>query len=370
MPCVDVANHGFIRLCNRRLKKELIAFAALFQRAAKIDELTDLLITRNKELESLAAVYREISRKNQNGIVDGYVRRCVAFRSPCLFFRDNSHGHARLDWHNDPLRKTLLIHPNENILLDTLNRVILNPTFTTTDAAPLDVQNELLFRVLCWWPYTDWPPPKFFGRSWSMTSLLTNEIYRLRSDIVILRGRRCVVLEKPGIDILWLDASTPHCVLRREVFNDKTGALAWRCDYDGYMNYGGNMWLPQTFTNQLFDSYASSKESQERLVVNAKFKIMDIRVNSNVVEEDFQLNLLPGTVRRDIRDGTEYFHPLISGQQDHANSIIKWASSVVRFTEQTSSSFWDFCRIAIWSIPWPHWRIRARIVLRNYSIET
>ena len=113
-----------------------------------VEDLTALLTKRDKELHSLAAVYREVFRGSRDGIVDGYLRRSVAFRSPCWFFRDNSHGHARLDWRQDPRRKTLLIRPGETTLLENLNRVLLDPAFTADGSAPFDVQRASLPRAL------------------------------------------------------------------------------------------------------------------------------------------------------------------------------------------------------------------------------
>ncbi len=315
-----------------------------------IENLTALLTKRDQELHALAAVYRQVSRETQNdGVVGGYIRRSVAFRPPAWFFRDNAHGHSGLDWRQDPLRKTLLIRPGETLLLENLNRVVLDPRFAPDESAPRDVQTELLFLVLCWWPYSDWPSPDFAGRSWSMSSLLADGGYSLRQEITLLGGRRCVIIEKPEIDVLWLDASPPHCVLRREVFNHETGALGWRCDYGSHMHHGGNIWLPRTFTSQHFDSYASSKETQRRLVIDAKFEMTDVRVNAEVVDEDFQLELLPGTVRREVPDEIEHLIPVRDGQREHAKAMTNWAAAIGVQGQQASSSIRGFGEIAAWS---------------------
>ena len=182
-----------------------------------------------------------------------------------------------------------------------------------------------------------------------MSSLLAGGDYRLRSESALLGDRHCVILEEPGIDALWLDAVPPHLVLRREVFNDQTGALAARYDFSGHSHHGGDVWLPRRFTNQLFDSYASSKESQERLVIDAKLEINQLRVNGEVVEEDFHLELPAGTVRSVVRDGIEHFDPLRTGQREHAKAMTKWAAALAGNRRQSSPSIPGYRRIAAWA---------------------
>jgi hypothetical protein len=236
------------------------------------------------------------------------------------------------------------------MLFENLNRVVVDYDARAGALAPYDVQSELLFLVLCWWPYPDWPPPEQFGRPWSMSSLLAGGNYRLRFETAMLGSRRCLILEKPGSDALWLDASAPHCLLRREVYNPETGAVQWRCDYEGHTHHGGNLWLPRTFTNQHFDSYAPSKEGQARLVVDAQCAITDLRVNDEVTGADFQLQLPPGTVRRQVRNGIEDFLPLQSGQRDHWKAIMGWAAKTVASQgRRPTPPHRDYLLVAAWS---------------------
>lgn len=314
-------------------------------------DLTDLLMERDRELQAIAAVYRGVSNKDDSGdIVGGYLRRFVAARSPGWFFRDNGHGHSRLHWLQDPLRKSLLVSPCKAILLENLNRVVLDLGSDVDNVARSSVQSELLFYALCWWPYSNWPAPEVFGRSWSISSLLAEGRYILRSGVAFIDDQPCLVLEVPGVDEIWLSASSPHYIVRRDVFDDQTGALASRSDFSGYTHHGGNIWLPKKFTNQLYDSRTLSKERQNRMVFDSEFEMLEVRVNGEVVAEDFELDLPAGTVRLENRDGIEHLCPLVSGQGEHAKAIIEWASNLRTYDSNPAPSVRDSGRSVVWSI--------------------
>ncbi|HVA47291.1 MAG TPA: hypothetical protein VNH11_13060 [Pirellulales bacterium] len=129
-------------------------------------EVADLLFRRDSRLRAVAAVYREVDGPDHDAVADGYHRRFVAARAPNWFFRDNAHGHAALDWRQDPLRKSITIQPGQSIIFENLNRVTYD-----YDLARRDVQTELLFNVLSWWPYPDWPSPTSFGVPWSLSAV-------------------------------------------------------------------------------------------------------------------------------------------------------------------------------------------------------
>lgn len=70
-------------------------------------DIAKSLCSRNTHLSALHVVYVEEPRDSAAGVEGGYTRREVAAKAPGLFFRDNSHGHQRMPWDEDPLRKTL-----------------------------------------------------------------------------------------------------------------------------------------------------------------------------------------------------------------------------------------------------------------------
>ena len=293
------------------------------------DAVVAALVGRDTELRAFAATYRELPRDARDGIVGGYRRRAVAFRAPDCFYRDNAHGHSRLDWRQDPMRKTLSIFHGRGTLLENLNRVVVEDDLSGSTAAPFDVQGELLFDVLWWWPYTKWPSPLSYGLPWSLSTLLRSGEYHAQEEPANIAGRRCIVIGKPGRDVIYVDAAPPHCVLRREIFSEETGALAWRCNLGGHTHHGGNIWIPAWFRSQRFDSFATSKSAQARLVVDTKFEITEVRVNDEVTDEDFQIEPPPGTVRREIIRGEERFQAVTPGQSDHARAMAEWARSLL-----------------------------------------
>jgi hypothetical protein len=227
------------------------------------------------------------------------------------------------------MRKTLAISFGMETLLENLNRVVVEESVAENATAPYDVQAELLFDVLWWWPYTRWPPPRSYGMPWSFSALLSSGKYQAQAEPEMAAGRRCVVLANPGRDAIYVDAAPPHCVFRRDIFIAETGALAWRCELGGHTNHGGNIWIPAWFTSQRFDCYATSKKDQKRLVVNTKFEISNVRVNDEITDEDFKIDFPPGTVRRKVANGFERLEAASNGQAEHANAMAEWARSVM-----------------------------------------
>lgn len=298
------------------------------------------LLMREDSLHALSLEYRTVRREVAPTVSGGYVRRVVAARRPNWFMRDNGHGHDQLHWKDDPFRKTMVIDPNGWRLLSHLNRVVDDGPPWTGAEAPADPEGELIFQALCWWPYPHWNPPEVFGRRWAMRSLMKADRYTLRKECEDFNGRLCLVLEVPNLDVLWLDRERPSCVLRRDVYNPETGSVAMRFEFNDYKQYMPHVWLPGSMRNVQFDSYAHTPALRERRVIDSTFLISNISVNDDVGDEAFELDLPPGTVRRNASiAGEERFEPLTDDQADHLASIINWGKRRYTVNDQMDGRY-------------------------------
>ncbi|MEM9645297.1 MAG: hypothetical protein AAF989_09900 [Planctomycetota bacterium] len=312
-----------------------------------LEEMVACLIQQHRSLESITLTYRELSRQSQDAdISNGYLRRKLSARGPRYFYRDNGHGHARLDWRFDPQRKTLAIRPDGNLLLENLNRIIVDSGIPKDSrrVAPYDVENELFFLAFCWWPYSDWNCPEVFDRPWDLEQLLRSGDYWIRGPAENVGGGDCVILELPEKDRLWVEREYPHRMFRREVVNPETGRLAMRFLYEDYTLIGNDVWLPKRFTNQQFDSFSGFKD---RKVIDSSFEIEECRINGDVLDQDFTVQIQPGTVRQKKDAEANSLAIVRPGEQAHLDSINRWFFEHAEFNIESRTPF-DVRKILVW----------------------
>lgn len=129
------------------------------------------------------------------------------------------------------------------------------------------------------------------------------------------------MLEWPGYDRLWLDEERGLCLVRREVTDRSTGALMQRIELSEHEEVAPDLWLPRRIRNVQLDSGAPNVEARNRVVLDAKFDILECRVNDSVRDKDFQLCLLPGTLKLRGDEPPEQVRP---GGYDHLEHLAAW----------------------------------------------
>jgi hypothetical protein len=305
--------------------------------AIGLGALVKELIDQHDSLTALSLVYEQEPTTERGRPAGAYTRRLVAACRPGFFFRDNGHGHDRMRISEDPYRKILLVTPTEATLLETLNRVLYEADMKHSGPAPDNIGIDLIFRALCWWPFANWSPPEFYGRPWSMSSLLKGGAYSLRPQQEAVESRPCYVLEVKDTDVIWVDCERPRCVLRRDIYNPATRSVQSRFEMTDYREAGDGIWLPGRLRNLQFDSNAHTPSLRARVVIDAKFLIHDIKVNGAVEPGTFRLDLEPGTVHRVVSHGEERFEPVRDGQAEHFQSILAWSRTNARWPEVSAA---------------------------------
>ena len=296
--------------------------------AVSVDLLAKTLIDQHDALNALALVYQEVSASRPGQPDGAYLRRFVAASRPGSFIRDNGHGHKRLHWLDDSKLTTLLVTPTESTLLENLNRLVKDLKYEHRGPAASFMEGELIFDVLCWWPYTDWPPPEIYGHANSMSALLKEKAYRLLPRKESVQSRPCYILELNDVNTIWIDWERPRCVLRREVYSPGTRAVASRYEMMEYREAGDGIWLPGRFRSMRFDPNAHTPQLRERVLVDVTFLVSDVKVNHDVPPETFRQNFSPGTVRKVVSAGMERYEPVRDGQAEHFESILRWSRAV------------------------------------------
>lgn len=287
------------------------------------------ILRRDEQLYAISLEYRDVNRYASHYSAPGeYLHRVISAKGPNLFKRDNGHGHDDMHLADDPFRKTIIYGDGGWRLLSHLNRFIKEGAVSSNGLAPSAPADEFIFRALSWWPFTDWTPPEIHGRTISLDTLFKNNEYQLRKAIDVVDGKSCLVFEIPMVDVFWLDATMPSRILRRDVYNTTTGAVATRFEFHDYKHYPPDIWLPGSIRNVQFDSDAHSAELRGRRVIDAEFLLSNVTLNENVADEMFTLNFPPGTVRG-FRNGDEQkIDPLSEGQEAHFISIVEWGKRI------------------------------------------
>ncbi len=310
--------------------------------AHSADQLARTLIRHHDALTAVSLVYTSVPRSNKGEPESNYWRRAISISGTGMFKCDNSHGHERLPWHYDPIRKSLLVTPSESTLLEILNRsmVDLDPN---TDEASNSILRENIFEVLCWWPFTDWPPPQLYGHAYSMRELLNEGSYRLLPEKQLVGSKPCYTLVVNDILTVWCDCDRPERVLKSERYNPGFQAVDSRFEMMEYEEVGDNIWLPKKFWIVRFDSNAHTPQFREKVVFDSTFLVSDIKINEDVAMSDFRQKYVPGTVRA-IRSPEEIqYEPIVDGQLDHFNSILNWCRFGSSQTTAVQQSRWRVC---------------------------
>jgi hypothetical protein len=309
------------------------------------DRLARTLAHQRNALAAVSLVYTQVPRSRKGEPEGAYLRRAIAVNGTGMFKSDNSHGHKRLPWHVDPTRKSLVVTQSKATLLENLNRCMVDFDLGDSEIgeAPESIQSEIIFDVLCWWPFSHWSPPQIYGHAYSMQALLDEGSYRLLPKKETLGSKPCYVLVVDDILTVWCDCDQPECVLKSERFNPRTQAIDSRIEMMEYEEADDNIWLPKRFRLVRFDSYAHTPMLREKAVYDGTFLVSDIKVNGGVDGSAFRQAFEPGTVRVVGPPGEIRYEPFLDGQLDHFNSILKWCRFGSLQTTSKQISRWAGC---------------------------
>lgn len=304
------------------------------------DLLARRLMHQHDALTAVSLVYTQVSASREGDPQGDYLRRAISVSRAGMFRSDNSHGHDRLPWRLDLKRKTLVVTALGSTLLENLNRCIVDFADDGAVEAPAGVERECVFDVLCWWPFINWSPPQWYGHSYSMRAMLNEGSYRLLSEKETIGSKPCYTLIVNDILTVWCDCERPECVLKGERYDPKTKAIDSRFEMMGYEAVGSGIWLPTQFRIVRFDSDAHIPQLRERVVYDNTFLVSDIEVNEDVDMSVFRQEYAPGTVRLIGSPGETQYEPVVDGQLDHFNSILKWCRFGSFQTAPKRSSRW------------------------------
>lgn len=311
-----------------------VAVASLYPAAlASADESPHLtpeqfrqcVVTSLAKIQAWHVEYESDPGKDSQG---PFLHRVVAARQPDKFYHWSSHGTRTSDWREDPLQQRLVLSGTQVVIERPFHRQFR--TFPLQDQAPLPgtMPQEFLFLALGWWPFPKRPcPSNSEGIVAGLQSIATSEKYRLSATPEEIEGRWCQILESPGRERLWIDCNHGCAVLRRELYDPKTGSLMQRVESTGHREIQPGIWVPSAFRNRICKAKAEPAEST--------LKVLSFSINEQVRDDLFVFQASPGSIQS---SGKEMAKQVVPGGTDYLDGLVDWIDRRFRFRQIPSQS--------------------------------
>jgi hypothetical protein len=297
----------------------LAAFAAQAPAAVEeavytAEQLRAMLRAQTERVKSLSVEYRS---DPASGKRDGsYVHRIVAVKSPWSMFHSNAHGHAHLDWRDDPYQQQCYVTRDRWFNPRSIDRHFYTGVLRPEDPLPGSMPNEFFFAATGLWPL-DRPTPKFRGEPHMLRDVAGDDRYSLvRPALETVNGRACHVLERVGHDRLWLDAARGAVVVARERTDPEPGELVQRIECLDYQEIQSDIWMPTRFRNVQY----RDTRGERVISIDGTSSVRTIHVN-DVDDDVFSYTPPPGALRIDENLHAEQVVP---GGEDLINDLGDW----------------------------------------------
>jgi len=290
------------------------------------DELSCSVVTRlasaYQSLNSLYIEFQEVTDLSQQDRIN-QLHRIVVASNDGRFLRDNSHLYPEKDWRTSSVRKISNIIGGVVSVYSPMNRTVVKKQLQQDDSGMYElslVGEEFLFDVLGWWPYEQFPEPKWNDNPTSIRRSLTSDRISASRCTEQINGHSAYLVVLNDFDCVYVAEQHPEILLRREIKYARTGALHKRYNYFEHDQLTKNIWIARRFGVETFDSMASNPELCSRLLAHEFYQVNDVRINEEVVDKDFFITFCPGTITYD-RDSSGQSTLLVSREDDHLVAI-------------------------------------------------
>lgn len=274
--------------------------------------------------DRISAWFVEYGQVASNGAApDGAIHRLVAARFPHDLYHWSTKGTSRVKWQDDPLQQRLVIAKDQMFWELPMKRFFNRRSIAGHDELPGSMPNEVLWPVLGWWPFESWPTPKLGGEHpYLLVDVAKSREYQLRQDQALCGGVPCHVLECPGRGTLWFDANRDGCLMAREFYDKESGATIQHLAMSSHKELQPGIWCPMEFQNVVFDYKAPTEERRKRRLVDARFRVLNVKLNEDVPDELFEIpEPKPGSIQF-FDDGS--FEQAVPGGYDYLDEMAGW----------------------------------------------
>jgi hypothetical protein len=244
-----------------------------------IDEIRAGVAASRARLRSLLVEYRMDGHSTgASGFGTSYSQHMVAASGP-LRFTDNVHWNdvipRELDLNHHQVyydEKTLDVFYQAYAIFETSRRGA-GRRFSWKARGPF------FLECLAWWPPDDSSPPEDLGRPFFLHEALARDVYRVLPLQEQADGAWCHVVEAPGEDKIWFDASIGFAMRRRECFAAKSGVRNGVFELSDYRQAEPGIWIPWRVYRTLYDTTGVKRGGAGRVAVAAGATVVRVEVN-------------------------------------------------------------------------------------------
>ena len=284
--------------------------------ACSLQQVLDAITAQQSAITSYYAEYR-VNYLESDGMLPGaYLHRTVAMKAPASILHINAHGHAGLSSTDDPFRWTFQLHGKDWVSFRNNSRTFSSGTIEFDDLDLGSIPEEWLFWSTGMYPLTARKPFRMIGDIPYMLGDYAAEagtkILRERQELV---GERwCHVVERPGVDILWLDLGRGATLMRRDMIDGKTGKVRRRYLSGDHQEIQPGFWMPTRIRDYRFN--AASRDEEPFV----DFELMNWRIN-DVPDSLFVFTPPAGAVWVDYKTGDSY--QVAENGEEHMKNVIR-----------------------------------------------
>jgi hypothetical protein len=253
-------------------------------------ELRSALLRNLNKVESFEVAYRGESLLDEDA--GKYVHREVKCKQPFWLYHHGAHGTQSVPWQEDIRQQKAWIMRSVYFNEFPLRRTYFFNDLPSTAPLPGSLQNEIWFQFSGWWCLGTRPAP----RLWNLVPTLdvvgrSNEYSIVRELQEQIDGHWCHVLERKGVDALWLCHTRGCCLMKRVAIEPESGRLFGVLELSDHKEVAAGVWAPGKIRNRQY----LWVDGEERLTNDFVLKVIAIAVN-NVALEQFDFHPRKGSI--------------------------------------------------------------------------
>ena len=253
-----------------------------------------------------------------------YLRRTVAAMQPGSFFHETAHGHSDFAWEDDSRLRRCYVSADHAVDNWVMSRSYSFTGLQPSDGLPGSMPDEFLIRATGLWPMGGRPAPRFQDGPFVLSDIgksKQHEFVRPRQER--RDGAWCHVLERPGVDRLWIDTVRGYCLMARETYQRHTGYLGERIELGGHRELNTGVWMPGWIRSTQFDIAAKRPEERTRPVIQVTADIKNTTINELVSKKVFSFVSPPGALWLDPPGGKPA--QVTPGGEDLLDRMVDWS---------------------------------------------